>query len=275
MGICPACGKKVISKCGKERIWHWAHEANKNCDKWWEEETEWHRKWKNYFPEQWQEKTITVEEQQHRADIKTPDGLVIEFQHSYISSEEKEFREKFYKKMIWVFDKTRLKNDYTNFFNCEFRTLKRTQKVTMYLSLNVMGNSKVPIFFDFAGLEDINDYTNPKFFMYCILPVTLCGRSIITQISKQTFINMVKNNTIFNYLKNLESYVNNINHDLRRLSVNKNCSINYDLYLKYLQLLVDKLPIHIFKKKSESDEQIQSMINSFEKWVNERTTQSQ
>lgn len=54
-GTCRGCGRPVIAKCGTIRIPHWAHVNNKNCDTWWEGETEWHRSWKNNFPSDWQE----------------------------------------------------------------------------------------------------------------------------------------------------------------------------------------------------------------------------
>ena len=54
-GFCPGCLQPVIAKCGEQRIHHWAHHNNKNCDNWWEPETQWHRAWKNKFPADWQE----------------------------------------------------------------------------------------------------------------------------------------------------------------------------------------------------------------------------
>ena len=42
----------------------------------------------------------------HRADIQLPPGLVIELQHSAISSEDIKSREEFYgrREMVWIFD---------------------------------------------------------------------------------------------------------------------------------------------------------------------------
>jgi hypothetical protein len=40
----------------------------------------------------------------HRADIKTPTGIVVEIQHSSISDEERSSREEFYKNIVWVID---------------------------------------------------------------------------------------------------------------------------------------------------------------------------
>ncbi len=40
----------------------------------------------------------------HRADIKTPTGIVIEVQHSGMSDSERESREAFYGNLIWIVD---------------------------------------------------------------------------------------------------------------------------------------------------------------------------
>ena len=54
-GVCPSCGSDLIAKCGELKVNHWSHKGNRNCDPWWENETEWHRSWKGYFPKEWQE----------------------------------------------------------------------------------------------------------------------------------------------------------------------------------------------------------------------------
>ncbi|MBE6221320.1 MAG: hypothetical protein E7127_06770 [Rikenellaceae bacterium] len=105
-GICPVCGESVIAKCGSTKINHWAHKNKHNCDSWKEHETEWHREWKNCFPKEWQE-VITTDKntgEKHIADIKTPDGIVIEFQHSSIDSIEQLSRERHHKELVWVVD---------------------------------------------------------------------------------------------------------------------------------------------------------------------------
>ena len=111
-GRCPSCDDSTIAKCGKIKIHHWAHKGKLMCDPWWENETEWHRKWKGHFPKEWQE-VIHFDEnsERHIADVKTDHGLVIEFQHSAIKTEERHSREFFYKNMIWFVDGTRRKND--------------------------------------------------------------------------------------------------------------------------------------------------------------------
>ena len=42
-GFCLRCGSELIAKCGEVRINHWAHKGTRNCDPWWENETNWHR----------------------------------------------------------------------------------------------------------------------------------------------------------------------------------------------------------------------------------------
>lgn len=113
-GLCPGCKEKVIAKCGKHVVWHWAH-TSRHCDPWWETETEWHRNWKNRFPIEWQEVSLIDPGTQelHIADVRTPAGLVLEFQHSTIDPSEVEARQHFYQKIIWVVDGR--KNDFDGF----------------------------------------------------------------------------------------------------------------------------------------------------------------
>jgi len=74
-GICPSCGSGLIARCGDVKINHWAHKGTRNCDIWWENETEWHRQWKNQFPKEWQEIVHFDEKgEKHIADVKTKKG---------------------------------------------------------------------------------------------------------------------------------------------------------------------------------------------------------
>lgn len=102
--VCPLCKKKVISKCGEIKIWHWAHKSRNECDSFCEPESEWHLNWKKNFPKKQQEVIIKKEDKYHIADIKTKTGLVIELQHSIISQKQIRKREEFYKDMIWLLD---------------------------------------------------------------------------------------------------------------------------------------------------------------------------
>lgn len=111
VAYCDFCKEKLIGKCGKIYIWHWQHVNNANCDLWKEGETDWHRAWKNKFPNEWQEKIIDKDGEKHIADIFTSKGIVIEFQNSTISSSTIIERERFYKKMIWVINAQSFKDN--------------------------------------------------------------------------------------------------------------------------------------------------------------------
>lgn len=103
-GVCPACGNKTVSKCGSQKLWHWAHASRQSCDPWWENETPWHRAWKSHWPAERQEviQISSANGEKHIADVKTASGLVIEFQNSAMNDEELASREAFYGNMVWV-----------------------------------------------------------------------------------------------------------------------------------------------------------------------------
>jgi len=112
---CPLCGKELIPKCGFIKIWHFAHKVDNQCDNWYEPESDWHFFWKKEFPVENQEVIIEKFGEKHIADISLDDGLVIEFQNSFLSSDEILKREKFYGNMFWVLNGNTLgKNFYFN-----------------------------------------------------------------------------------------------------------------------------------------------------------------
>ena len=114
--VCQVCRAEVIAKCGNINRHHWAHKRKKECDHWWENETQWHRDWKNQFPDDWQEIEHTSKTgEKHIADVKTPNDLVVEFQHSPIKPEEILARNNFYENIVWVVDGKRRKTDEKRF----------------------------------------------------------------------------------------------------------------------------------------------------------------
>ena len=114
--LCPVCKAEVIAKCGNININHWAHKSKKKCDPWWENETPWHRDWKNEFPKDYQEVIhYSKTGEKHVADVKIPKGLVVEFQHSPIKPDEILARNTFYENIIWVVDGKRRKTDEKKF----------------------------------------------------------------------------------------------------------------------------------------------------------------
>jgi len=113
--ICACCGGEVVAKCGQFKTHHWAHKTLETCDPWWENESDWHRDWKSYFPPERQEFVFRaqVTGERHIADVYSEKGVVLKFQSYSIAQDEVEARERFYGQMIWVvngcknpFDKT-------------------------------------------------------------------------------------------------------------------------------------------------------------------------
>jgi competence protein CoiA len=122
-GSAQGSGAEVTAKCGRAVVWHWAHLSSTHCDHWWEPETVWHRTWKDRFEKSWQEVPLRdpLTGELHVADVRTPAGLVIEFQHSTIKPEEVSAREAFYQSMIWVVDGCKNFSDPFNFSNMRSR----------------------------------------------------------------------------------------------------------------------------------------------------------
>ena len=103
-GVCPGCGQPATPKCGEQLAWHWSHKGRKHCDPWWENETDWHRAWKACFNINWQEvvQSDSATDEIHIADVKTPKGVVLEFQNSPMDLQEMRSRESFYRNMVWI-----------------------------------------------------------------------------------------------------------------------------------------------------------------------------
>lgn len=195
-GECPVCEATTIAKCGEKNIWHWAHKGKRNCDRWWENETEWHRDWKNHFPVEWQEVVRCADDgEKHIADVKTDQDWVIEFQHSYIKPDERRSREAFYENMVWVVDGLRRKNDLKQFTEAvrdERWVFQELLVVTLrHYDCRIVdewSTSRVPVFFDFG--EEIFDF-DEKFQphgLWLLIPMGLNHIAYLTLVDKEYFI---------------------------------------------------------------------------------------
>lgn len=98
---CPLCDGPVVPKCGEVNVWHWAHRTA-DCDPWAEPISQWHLSWQELAPKERREVIIG----NHRADIVTPRGIVVEIQRSHLSTEQIAEREAHYGSMVWIFDAT-------------------------------------------------------------------------------------------------------------------------------------------------------------------------
>lgn len=198
-GLCQSCGAEMIAKCGEFKINHWAHKKIRQCDIWWETETEWHREWKGNFPSKWQEviQFDSFTNEKHIADIRTDNGLVIEFQHSHINPVERRQREDFYKNMIWIVDGTRLQKDIPRFIKAQKDFIHIDNPKIFGIEFaddcfpkNWLGSS-VPVIFDFKGTTAIENGKNNRTLLYCIFPIQLGWLTIFAEISRKALVKSV------------------------------------------------------------------------------------
>lgn len=157
-GRCAFCNAETISRCGTKRAWHWSHKVKIDCDPWWETEIDWHRNWKSEFPEAWRETIVTgADGKKHVADVRSPKGFCVEFQHSYISAEKLDERERFHPKLVWVVDGLRLKRDRSTFFSHLYtKSPSRSRPQSFELNYRVpqimkrWSDSRTHVYFDFG-----------------------------------------------------------------------------------------------------------------------------
>lgn len=191
VGICIGCEQPMIPKCGKKNIKHWAHKSKCECDRWWENETPWHRNWKNHFPKEWQE--IRHQDERgtfHIADVKTDQGIIVELQNSVISKEERDSRNEFYKKMIWIVNGLRNKGDLGKFEKA-LSGLKPNHLPTDIHSIPVNSciilqdwiDCSTPIFLDFGHEEKL----------WLIYPKIIDSNVFIKQVQRSSLIHNLKN----------------------------------------------------------------------------------
>lgn len=222
-GSCPYCGADLIAKCGDVKMNHWAHKGKLVCDIWWENETEWHRAWKNNFPVEWQE-IIHFDEktgEKHIADTKSPEGWVLEFQHSPIKPEEIQSRNKFYKKIIWVVDGLRRERDrkqldktyehgstfQTNNFQFEEINFLEFSRLLMEWS-----NCGKPVFLDF------NETLMPL-----VLPFRNKDAIYITPIHRELIVDLVNTSQFEELLIAINDELNEyLNERQKRIQENNN-----------------------------------------------------
>jgi hypothetical protein len=193
---CVGCGKATVAKCGELRVWHWAHRSARTCDHWWEPETEWHRVWKNNFPTEWQEVVGTAASgERHIADVRTEQGLVLEFQHSFLSEEERRAREAFYKKMVWVVDGRRRQRDRKKFLSelDDGITINREPAILSVLwtegaLLRDWAKSRVPVYFDLGESEPEDKRRFDRPILWRLNPKDANGKTYLSPVSKEFFV---------------------------------------------------------------------------------------
>jgi hypothetical protein len=198
-GTCQVNGCPMISKCGEIKVWHWSHRGKRKCDPWWENETEWHRFWKNKFPEEWQEVVHKSENnEKHVADVKTAQGWVLEFQHSHLQPEERRARDNFYPKLVWIVDGIRRKRDKSQFHKLFDDALLINIKPWLYrvfieesTLLKEWSTCRAPVIFDFGNNN------NPEILshLWCLIPNKDNTWAYITPFNREGFIALHRANT--------------------------------------------------------------------------------
>lgn len=197
-GLCRSCGSELIAKCGEKKINHWAHKGN-HCDSWWENETDWHRSWKNNFPQEWQE-IIHIDDEsgeKHIADVKTDSDWVLEFQHSHIKPEERRSRNAFYLKLVWVIDGTRRQRDKPNFYRIlkEYGIKSVDPRFIRILGpddcklLEEWHDSNALVFLDFQDVGDAK-----QSILWFLFPRISPGEAYLWPFSRDNFIELHNNN---------------------------------------------------------------------------------
>jgi hypothetical protein len=196
-GKCCLYGHAMIARCGEHNVWHWAHVGTRICDHWWESQTEWHRAWKNHFPEDWQEIIQRSEDgEKHIADVQTDRGVVLEFQHSFLRRDERESRENFYQKMVWVVNGLRRVRDRSRFFELLVRaSIVKAKPLTFSLPLNKSAllrdwvDSRKQAFFDFGDNSESGD--PPSFggpVLWRLEPRSPKGEAHLSPVLKTSFL---------------------------------------------------------------------------------------
>ncbi|MGD9785936.1 MAG: competence protein CoiA [Hyphomicrobiaceae bacterium] len=193
---CPACGGDMIAKCGQQRVHHWAHQGERDCDPWTEPETPWHRDWKNAFHPSCQEVILRAPSgEKHIADVRTGRGLTIEFQHSHLRPDERAAREQFYKDMMWVVDGARLKRDLPRFLS-GFRGFRTVLHKGLYITPNPQEvfpsdwlHCKAPVFFDFKDASGPGEQAkHARRLLWCLLPGRALGHAVVLPVSREDFV---------------------------------------------------------------------------------------
>ena len=240
-GVCPCCGAELIARCGNIKMNHWAHKGKLMCDVWWENETEWHRAWKNNFPVEWQE-IIHFDDktsEKHIADTKTTEGWVLEFQHSPIKPEEIHSRNTFYKKIIWVVDGLRRERDR--------KQLEKTFEHGLTFETNNFQFNEID-FLEFSRmLMDWSDFGKPVFLdfneplMPLVLPIHKKNTVYLTPIDRDIFVEVVKTNQFEELLKTIYEELNEyLNQRQKKIQEYNN---------KQYQIGMNRIIMNYYKKR--------------------------
>ena len=130
--------------------------------------------------------------EKHIADVKTRHGLVIEFQHSFLTKQERALREAFYRNMVCVVDGTRRKRDSKRFFDSIALWWRIGKRVFLASSVEEglpkeWLDSCVPVYFDFGDVP----IASPV--LWCLLPKRVYGSAVVVAVQRAAVIDAYRN----------------------------------------------------------------------------------
>lgn len=220
IGKCPICKEPLTAKCGRIKVHHWAHKSGTDCDPWTTPETAWHRNWKDCFPKDWQEVLCEVEgsTEIHRADVKTPTSLVLEFQHSPIEDEEKIKREEFYQNMLWVVDLHK-----KQWINKRTKAIYADDEFGNHCCINAKEvfplewlDRNVFVIFDYKGTTTEKSSLDD---LICIVPTIEKKQfSYIYPLNRELFVKGISDNSVVIELSNYQKKINDLLLGMQTLS---------------------------------------------------------
>jgi hypothetical protein len=136
---------------------------------------------------------IAPDGEKHVADVKLPDGRVLEFQHSRISEEERGSREAFYKSMTWIVDGTRRERDVKSFQSAIHIVNRKPLVYSGFVEecalLRDWVGRPVDVIFDLGTRdEDVRDFGKPVLWQ---LHPDSNGHVVLTPIYTEAFVELL------------------------------------------------------------------------------------
>ena len=200
-GTCPYCDRVVFAKCGQQRIWHWSHLGKLDVILGESPRRFGIASGRTSFPQiggrsgrrsKWRMSCRRCQEDR---------GLVIEFQRSHITPDERISRENFYRNMVWVVDGTRLARDWPRFeqgYSARRQIIRPGFFITPYPALcfgKAWVNCRVPVFVDFAGTTPIAQLPDARRHpLWCMLPGRVDSYAVVFAHSRQDFVDQALHN---------------------------------------------------------------------------------
>jgi hypothetical protein len=129
--------------------------------------------------------------EKHIADVKTENGWVLEFQHSYLNPEERRARNAFYPKLVWVVDGLRRKRDKPQFQKVLVESIvistkppiRRVRFQEECRLIKEWLDCSAPVFFDFQEGEILEQSV-----LWLLLPTILNREAYLIPFFRNRFI---------------------------------------------------------------------------------------